>query len=167
MVALEDRNAAISAQMMVVGALQVKTILHSDYVEDFQGQLEDKEEKNTKGKDQGRINTDGLPKILTQDKIFNTVQKAQELCDATKNTTMKQKDAELRYTDAVNVWKVRESDRKERNNALKAEWTEDVRKWEVKKNRAKCERKKPRWMKPKIPTMEKAITKPKVADFIE
>ena len=58
-------------------------------------------------------------------------------------------------------------DRKERNGTLKSEWDNDVRKWEVKRNHAKCERRKPRWTKPKKPTVEKPIPKPKVANFRE
>ena len=58
-------------------------------------------------------------------------------------------------------------DRKEQNSVLKTEWEKDVRKWEVEKNSAKCDRRKPRWTKPKMPTMEKPIPKPKVADFAE
>ncbi len=167
MAALEDRNMVISAQKIAISSLQAQTILHSAYVEDLRGRLEGKEEKNAKGKDRGRINTDGLPKILTQDMIFKAVHEAQELRNATKNAAVKRKDAKSRYTDSVSAWKIREADRKDRNDALKAEWAEDVRKWEVEKNRAKCERKKPRWTKPKMPTMEKAIIKPKVADFME
>jgi hypothetical protein len=58
-------------------------------------------------------------------------------------------------------------DRKGRNGALKSEWEKEVRNWEVEKNRAKCDRRKPKWTKPKMPAMEKSIPKPKVADFAE
>jgi len=58
-------------------------------------------------------------------------------------------------------------DRKERNGELRSEWAKEVRRWEVERNRAKCERTKPRWLKPKMPAMEGAIPKPKVADFEE
>ena len=40
-----------------------------------------------------------------------------------------------------------------------------MRKWEVERNSAKYDRRKPRWTKPKMPTMEKPIPKPKVTDF--
>lgn len=58
-------------------------------------------------------------------------------------------------------------DRKERNSVLKSEWEKEVGKWEVEKNSAKCDRRKPRWTKPKMQPIEKLIPKPKVADFAE
>jgi hypothetical protein len=58
-------------------------------------------------------------------------------------------------------------DGKKRNDALKAEWTKGVKSWEVERNRAKCERQKLRWTKPKAPVMEKVIVKPRIADFEE
>ncbi len=87
--------------------------------------------------------------------------------DAKKDAAVKRKDAKTKYVEAIGVWKVREMDRKGQNSALKLEWEKDVRKWEVERNSAKCERRKPRWTKPKIPAMEKPIPKPKVADFVE
>jgi len=56
-------------------------------------------------------------------------------------------------------------DQKERNAVLKGGWDKDVRKWTVERDNAKYERHKPRWTKPKIPIMEKAIRKPMLADF--
>ena len=35
----------------------------------------------------------------------------------------------------------------------------------VLKNGAKCERKKPRWTKPKAPAYEKAVPRPELGDF--
>jgi hypothetical protein len=33
---------------------------------------------------------------------------------------------------------------------LKSEWVNEIRRWEVERNRAKCEQTKPRWVKPKF-----------------
>ena len=142
MAALEDRNTEVSLQKKAIGGLQAQTILHSAYVEDLRGQLEGKEEKNTQGKNRGRINTDGLPKILNQDLIFKSVVKAHEVHGAAKDAAVKRKDAKSKYAEAVGIWKVRDTDRKEKNDTLKAEWANEVRRWEVERNRAKCERKK-------------------------
>jgi hypothetical protein len=142
-------------------------VLHAVYVEDLRGQLQGKEEKKAQGKNKGRINTDGQPKILTQDKIFNAVVKAHEERDAAKEATTKRKDAKTKYVEAVAVWKVREMDRKERNSALKSGWINEVRRWEAERDSAKYDQRKPRWTKPKMPAMEKAVPKPKVADFEE
>jgi hypothetical protein len=88
MVALESRNIQILLQKQVIGGLQAQTILHSVHIEDLRGKLEGNKEK-TQGKNRGRINTDGLPKVLTQDKIFDGVVKAYTECDAAKNAAAK------------------------------------------------------------------------------
>jgi hypothetical protein len=167
MATLERRNIQISLQKQVIGGLQAQTILHSAHIEDLRGKLQGNEEKKIRGQDRGRINMDGLPKVLTQDKIFEGVVKAHAERDAAKNAAAKWKDAKKKYTEAVGVWKVREVERKERNGELKSELVKEVKRWEVERNRAKCERSKPRWVKPKAPTMEKPTPKPKVADFEE
>ena len=165
--ALEERNHHISYQSQVIGGLQAQSILHSAYVEDLRGQLQGLEEKKAKGQNKGRINTDGMPKILTQDEVFNAVAKAHAERDAKKDAAVKRKGAKAKYAEAISVWKVREVDRKEQNGALKSEWEKEVRDWEVEKNSAKCDKRKPRWIKPKMPAMAKPIPKPKVADFAE
>ena len=38
--------------------------------------------------------------------------------------------------------------------------------WSDERDDAKCNHRKPRWTKPKMPTMEKALRKPLLADFI-
>jgi len=48
---------------------------------------------------------------------------------------------------------------------LKNGWDKDVKKWTVEQDNAKHDRCKPRWTKPKMPTMEKAPCKPLLADF--
>ncbi|KAF8059865.1 hypothetical protein FPV67DRAFT_1424886 [Lyophyllum atratum] len=167
MAALGRRNNQISLQKQIIRGQQAQTILHSAHVEDLRGQLQGKEERKARGNDRGKINMDGQPKILTQDQIFNCVAKSQQDRNAAKDAAIKRKSAKTRYAEAIGIWKVREMDRKKKNDAQKAEWARDVRKWEVEKNRAKCERQKPRWTKPKMPPAEKAAPKPKVADFVE
>ena len=58
-----------------------------------------------------------------------------------------------------------EGKKKDWIDKLKEEWVVDVRKWEVERDAAKYEQRKPRWTKPKMPSMEKAIVKPKISDF--
>lgn len=147
--------------------MQAQTVLHSMYVEDMRGQLQGKEEKKAQAKKKGKINMDGRAKILTQDTIFNMVKEAQEAKDAAKEAALKRKDAKSKYSEAMEVWKVREMDRKERNGALKAGWALEVKKWEVERDSAKFDKRKPRWTKPKAPPIEKAISKPKVSNFVE
>ena len=67
----------------------------------------------------------------------------------------------------MEVWKVREMDRKARNGEVKAGWVKEVENWGVEKDSAKTDHRKPRWNKPKMPSMEKALPKPKLCDFAE
>ena len=43
----------------------------------------------------------------------------------------------------------------------------EVENWGVEKDSAKTDHRKPRWNKPKMPSMEKALPKPKLCDFAE
>ena len=52
-------------------------------------------------------------------------------------------------------------DRKERNSALKSGWTKEVTRWESERDSAKYDQIKPRWTQPKMPAVEKAVSKPK------
>lgn len=130
-------------------------------------QLQTQEEKKDGGKRKGCINMDGKAKILTQDDIFKAVVEGQTAPDAAKDALLKRKDAEERYSDAVGVWKVREMDRREKNTLDKEGWKTEVKKWEVERDSAKYDKRKPRWQKPKMLPMEKATIKPKLSDFVE
>ena len=55
-------------------------------------------------------------------------------------------------------------DRKERNSTLKSGWMKEVTRWEAERDSAKYDQRKPRWTKPKMLAMEKAVTKPKIEE---
>ena len=65
------------------------------------------------------------------------------------------------------MWKVREMDRKEKNDSTKEVWKHDVKRWETERDSAKYDHRKPRWKKPKMPPVEKGAPKPKVSDFVD
>jgi len=48
-----------------------------------------------------------------------------------------------------------------------ARWAKEVKKWEVERDSAGSGQRKPRWNKPKMPSMERALPKPKVSNFVE
>jgi hypothetical protein len=105
--------------------------------------------------------------VLTQDEVFEAVRKSQAAQDAAKEASSKRKDAKERYSEAMEVWRVREMDRKAQNGEVKAGWVREVKKWGLEKESAKNDHWKPRWNKPKMPFMEKALPKPKISDFAE
>jgi len=104
-------------------------------------------------------------KILTQLDIIAGVKEWQDGQDKAVEDAAVKKKAKEKYNEAMDIWKVCEMDRKGQNADLKSGWDEDVKKWTIERDNAKYDRRKPRWMKPKMPTMEKALRKPMVADF--
>ena len=167
MTALTRSHQVAALQKEALIGMQAQTILHSMYIKDIRGQLQGKEEKKKKGMQTSRINMDGQAKVLTQDQVFEAVQESQAAQDAAKEASSKRKDAKERYLEAMEVWKVREMDRKARNGEVKAGWVKEVKNWGVEKDSAKTDHWKPRWNKPKMPSMEKALPKPKLCDFAE
>ncbi|KAF8162543.1 hypothetical protein BJ912DRAFT_864635 [Pholiota molesta] len=162
---LDEKAHVISLQKMVMQGMQAQTVLHAMYVEGLRGQLQGKEEKKAQGQERGRINTDGMPKILTNNDLFQCVQEGHKTRIAAEEAAANRKDKKTRCLKAVGIWKVREVDRKERNSTLKSQWTVEVRRWEVERDSAKFDQRKAHWTKPKMPTMEKAVPRPKVSDF--
>jgi hypothetical protein len=118
--------AALQKEVMI--RMQAQTILHSMYIEDIRGQLQGKEEKKKKGIQTSRINMDGRAKVLTQDEVFEAVWNSQAAQDAAKEASSKRKDTKERYSEAMEVWRVREMDRKARNGEVKAGWVREVEK---------------------------------------
>jgi hypothetical protein len=88
-----------------------------------------------------------------------------EARDAAKEASLKRKDAKEKYKEAMETWKVRNSDRLERNAGARADWTREVRIWETERDNAKVDQRKPCWKKPKMPPTEKGVPKPKVSNF--
>ncbi|KAH9173140.1 hypothetical protein EDB89DRAFT_1850569 [Lactarius sanguifluus] len=166
--ALHTSNRVVAMQKQVMVGMQAQTVLQSMYLEGVRGQLQAQEEKKIKKRKTGKINMDGRAKILTQDDIIEGVKEWQDGQDkAVEEAASKKKAREhWQYNLAMDVWKVREMDQKERNAKLKGGWEDDVRKWGIERDSAKQEHRKPKWTKPKMPPLEKAIHKPLVADFV-
>jgi hypothetical protein len=56
----------------------------------------------------------------------------------------------------MHIWKVQEVDQKNWNTKLKCEWEAEVKAWTIKQDNLKYDCCKPRWVKLKMPPMEKA-----------
>ena len=164
--ALHASNAVVMAQKQVITGMQAQTVLQAMYLEGVRGQLQDQEIKKAKKRKTGKINMDGRAKILTQNDIVEGVREWQDGQDKAIEDAATKKRAKERYGAAMDVWKVREMDRKDRNGTLKSGWEAEVKVWSDERDDAKCNHRKPRWTKPKMPTMEKALHKPLLADFI-
>jgi hypothetical protein len=153
----------VALQKQVLVGLQAQTVLQDMYVSKVRRQLETQEEK--KGKKAGKVNMDGKAKLLTQDDIFASVQEYEKARDDAAMAETRKKVSRESYKGAVTIWRVRDDDRKSANRALKQAWEKEVQLWEIERDSAKSDRRKPRWTKPKMPKMDKGVLKPKMADF--
>ena len=163
--ALHASNMIVDAQKRVMQGMQAQTILHSMYLESMRGQLQGQEEKKLKKRKTGKINMDGWAKLLTQLNVIAGVKEWQDGQDKAVEEATAKKTAKEKYNEAMDIWKVHEMDRKGWNADLKSGWDEDLKKWTIEWDNVKYDCWKPRWTKPKMPTMEKALCKPMVADF--
>jgi hypothetical protein len=164
--ALRTSNMIIEAQKKIMGGMQAQTVLQSMYLEGVRGQLQGQEVKEAKKKRKtGKINMDGQAKVLTQDDIIEGVQEWQDGQDKAVADAATKKQAKEKYTAAMDIWKVREIDRKQRNGTLKSRWDKDVKAWNVERDDAKIGHRKPRWTKPKMPAMGKATRRPTLAYY--
>ncbi|KAF8221375.1 hypothetical protein L208DRAFT_1328312 [Tricholoma matsutake] len=163
--ALCASNMIVDVQKRVMQGMQAQTTLHSMYLESVRGQLQAQEEKKLKKRKTGKINMHSQAKILMQLDIIAGVKEWQDSQDKVVEEAAVKKKAKEKYNEAMDIWKVHEMDRKGQNADLKSGWDEDVKKWTIEQDYAKYDHCKPRWMKPKMPTMEKALCKPMVADF--
>ncbi|KAF8227779.1 hypothetical protein L208DRAFT_1295003 [Tricholoma matsutake] len=124
-------NMIVDTQKRVMQGMQAQTVLHSMYLESMRGQLQAQEEKKSKKRKTGKINMDGQAKILMQLDIIAGVKEWQDSQDKAVEEAAVKKKAKEKYNEAMNVWKVREMDRKGRNTDLKSGWDEDVKKWTI------------------------------------
>ncbi|KAF8232650.1 hypothetical protein L208DRAFT_1270769 [Tricholoma matsutake] len=129
--AFHTSNTIVEAQKKVMQVMQAQTVLHSMYLGGVQGQLQAQKEKKSKKRKTGKINMDGHAKILMQDNIIAGVQEWQDGQDKAVEEAVIKKRAREKYTVAMDIWKVREMDQKERNAVLKGGWDKDVKKWTV------------------------------------
>ncbi|KAI9454621.1 hypothetical protein F5148DRAFT_1378233 [Russula earlei] len=118
--ALRASNVTVEAQKKVMQGMQAQTVLHSMYLEGMRGQLQAKEEKKLKKRKIGKINMDGWAKILMQDDIVTGVQEWQDGQDKAVEEAAVKKKARVKYTTAMEIWKVQGMDQKGWNAVLKA-----------------------------------------------
>lgn len=111
--ALHASNAVVMAQKQIIVGMQAQTVLQAMYLEGVRGQLQGQELKKAKKKKTGKINMDGRAKILTQDDIVEGVREWQDGQDKAVEDAAVKKRAKERYGVAMDIWKVREMDRKD------------------------------------------------------
>ena len=174
LLAKDAKIQLLKAQTMKV---QATMVLQQLYCKQVKSQLRAKESKQKKkGKKGGKLHSDGLSWVLTDDKFRNQVvehQKAQAVAEAAKLT--QQQACEERDL-ALENWRKKEEARKKRNeeryNAwklAKAQWEEDRRVVKVSKGKLKDwakENPKPKRNDASYKT-EPAVPRPKVMYLLD
>jgi hypothetical protein len=155
----------MKAQKSIITAMQAQSILQSMYLEGVQRMMQAQEEKKSKKRKTGNIKMDGWCKILTQADMIEGVKEWHDDRKKVAEEVAAKKKKKEKYSSAMDIWKVQEMDQKAWNALLKGGWEQDVTKWTIEWDNAKHGHCKPRWTKPKMLMMEKAIHKPMVADF--
>ncbi|KAG6907565.1 hypothetical protein DXG01_008402 [Tephrocybe rancida] len=175
--ALLAKDAEIQLLKGQTMKVQATMVLQWLYCKEVRSQLKAKESKQKKkGEKGGRLHSDGLPRILTDDQFRDQVaehQKAQVIAEVEK---LAQQQAHKEREVALENWKCEEEERKKRNEerydawkAAEVQWEEDKK--VVKANKGKLkdwikENPKPKQNDPPYKA-ELAIPKPKVTNLID
>jgi hypothetical protein len=174
--ALVKKHAEADILRAQVIHLQSAMVLQRLYCGRVRRQLGAKETKaNKKAKKGGKLLSDGLPHLLTDDDFYERVVahfEAQEAQDAEKEG-WKQKKEDL--TAEVEKWEKLEAEQKVRNKELDVRWKAAVEEWETEKKEAKGrgekiknwtqDNPKPKKNDPEF-RQEKAIPKPKLQKIV-
>jgi hypothetical protein len=155
--ALQASNMIVKAQKSTITVMQAQSVLQSIYLEGVRGTMQAQEEKKSKKRKTGNIKMDGQCKILSQADIIEGVKEWHDDHEKVAEEVAAKKKGKEKYSSAMYIWKVREMDRKARNTLLKGGWEKDMKKWTIEQDNTKHDHHKPRWTKPKMPIMEKAL----------
>ncbi|KIK93316.1 hypothetical protein PAXRUDRAFT_12733 [Paxillus rubicundulus Ve08.2h10] len=117
-------------------------VLNSMYCDHLSGQLAAQEEKQKKQK-KGRLNGDGLPRLLTGEEFYTRVVEHEEATEQEKID-----------------WKEGDNARKQRNKEWKVAYQDTLQLWEEERNLAKQDKWQIAWAKPKLGKLEAPAPKP-------
>ncbi|KAF9225130.1 hypothetical protein BS17DRAFT_807511 [Gyrodon lividus] len=156
---LEAREANFKSALL---GMQSTVVLQGMFCEQLSGQLAAQEEKQKKRK-KGQLNGDGLLRLLTGDAFYGLVIKHEETSaieEEARKTRKKLRDERARLMEA---WKEADKKRLERNNSRREAYHHELGLWTAECARAKVEKRRPGWTRPKLGKLESPIPKP-VAD---
>ncbi|KIJ70357.1 hypothetical protein HYDPIDRAFT_105065, partial [Hydnomerulius pinastri MD-312] len=143
-----------------VTALQATVVLQAQYCDRVRRHLETHEKKNSQDGSNVKLHSDGMPRLLTSDEMFNEVVRYQEQQETKAVEQQAKKAAKEARSRKMEIWLREEEARKERNKAKTEEWKAASAEWEAERDLAKKEKRKPHWKKPARGPLEKARPKP-------
>ncbi|KAM5538937.1 hypothetical protein V8D89_007432 [Ganoderma adspersum] len=107
----------------VIFDLQAAHVLNGLFIDRVQDRLEGQEEKEARPSKKRKLLGNGLPKLLTDDKVFTAVAEHEAEQEREKELQAKRKEDSKRYEEALAAWKIfeREHD-KEKAEAKQQGW---------------------------------------------
>ncbi|KAF8990894.1 hypothetical protein BDZ89DRAFT_1003023, partial [Hymenopellis radicata] len=155
----QENERALKRRLVEV---QTGMVMANVYVGQTQTQLqEDEERKKQKGKGSNRLNADGMPKLFTGPEFMSAAQKHHDDREAKEKEKEQRVEEGTKYTADLGVWKKEEAERVERNNQRRSQHKTALAAWKVESDRAKSQKRRAGWLKPKLGDLEKGRPKPK------
>ncbi|PPQ75808.1 hypothetical protein CVT26_001458 [Gymnopilus dilepis] len=152
------RNKALKARVL---QLQAALVLQRLYCGRVRRQLNAKETKAAKkGKKGGRINGDGLPRLLTADDFIKVVEDHERAEEEAQRSKEARERAKAEYEKEVKEWEKKEEARKKRNEDSLEQFTSDLKGWEEARKAAKASG-------VKLKDWDRENKKPKRSDYQE
>lgn len=158
--ALRDMEAQTRIHKEAMAGMQAATILGGMYVDRAQKQLQALEKKKTE-KSKKKLMGDGLPKLLDGDTFFQRVVDHEEQTEREKAEKEQRTTIRAAHSKEITQWQENETARVARNKVKRALHKEVLAAWEEERQRAKAEKRRPGWIKPKLGPIEKPIPRPK------
>ncbi|KAH9925959.1 uncharacterized protein B0H18DRAFT_817936, partial [Fomitopsis serialis] len=127
--ALRESNVRNESQKARMSGMQATAVLSDIYLRASRSQLQAQEEAKGKKKST-RIFSDGLPRLLTDDQVFDTVVQHEHAAAKKKTDKAVRKEARSVHGVAIAGWKKAEEARKARNTARREVHRTAVKAWE-------------------------------------
>ncbi|KIK32131.1 hypothetical protein CY34DRAFT_102187 [Suillus luteus UH-Slu-Lm8-n1] len=145
-------------------SMQSTIVLQSMFCDRLSSQLAAQEEKKQNSKRGGQLVGDGLPRLLTGDEFYHRVvehQRAAEEEEAGREARRMEREGRA---ELLKTWKEAEAARLVRNEVRRTAYRDQVKLWEAERDRAKLERQRPAWNKPKLGKLEAPLPRPTLND---
>ena len=146
--------------------MQAASVLQNLYVRGVQAELVAAAECKRKKGEKVRLNGDGKLKLLTADEFMELTNRKEEEDQAFAVATAHRNNMRHEYHIAREEWGAQEHVWKERNEEWRAEYQKAMEKWSNTHEQARAEGKSLPGKNPVRKPLEKAIPRPKLADFL-
>ncbi|KAJ3875257.1 hypothetical protein F5051DRAFT_334200 [Lentinula edodes] len=146
--ALIESEARDAVRKEIMIGMQAGVILSNIYAVQVNKQLQAKEAKE-KGKGKTKLMGDGKAKLFTGDEFFRLCEEHEKQQKEDAENAIERRNFRQIHAERLAEWKKENEAIKERNKLKKADYDLAVVAWEEEKAKAKEEKRKPRWNKPK------------------